>query len=185
MEARSTGALASRMLRQSDTLPSLQLTDVNGEAVNTRGYYGKRNLVLFFVGSLQCDACRSLLSALAEKYDEVREEESEVIAIVPGAREEARKAVAEMRLPFQVLVDPDGEAHRRVGAAREDGGPLAAVFVVDRFEEVYEARYEREGHRLMDADAVVRSLRFIEVQCPECGAPEWPVIEEPVARRQT
>lgn len=185
MQARPTGQITSRVLRRSDTLPSLQLTDVNGETVNTRGFYGKRNLVLFFVGSLRRDACRGLLRALAERHDEIRGEESEVIAIVPGAREEARKAVDEMRLPFRVLVDTDGEAHRRVGAAGEDGGPVAAVLVVDRFDEVYEARYESEGHRLMDADAVVRSLRFIQVQCPECGAPEWPVIEEPVARRQT
>ncbi|MDI6858381.1 MAG: redoxin domain-containing protein [Dehalococcoidia bacterium] len=183
MEAGSSRALASRVLRRSDTLPSLRLTNVDGETVSTRGYYGRRNLVLFFVGNLRCDDCRRLLRALAEKHDEIRGEESEVIAVVPGSREEARKAAEEMRLPFQVLVDPDGETHRRVGAARESG-PAAAIIVVDRFEEVYEARYEREGHRLMDADAVVRSLRFIEVQCPECGAPEWPVIEEPALRQR-
>jgi hypothetical protein len=37
----------------------------------------------------------------------------------------------------------------------------------------------------MDVDEMVQSLRFIEVQCPECGAPEWPVIEEPAVRRQS
>lgn len=184
MQTGSTREFTSRMLRQSDTLPSLELTNASGETVNTRSFYAKRNLVLFFLGSLQCDSCRRLLSALAGRYEEIRQEETEVLAVAPGSREQVRKAAGEMGLPFEMLVDGDGEAHRRVGAVNESGVPAATVLVVDRFEEVYEARYEREGHRLMDVDEIIQSLRFIEVQCPECGVPEWPVTEEPTARRQ-
>jgi hypothetical protein len=54
------------------------------------------------------------------------------------------------------------------------GLAVPAVVVTDRYGEVWAARPGGEAHRLPGGQDITEWLEFIEIQCPECGAPEWP-----------
>jgi hypothetical protein len=52
--------------------------------------------------------------------------------------------------------------------------PRAAICIADRYGEVYFSEFCSDT-ACTSADNVLEWLRFIEIQCPECGVPEWPV----------
>jgi peroxiredoxin len=79
-----------------------------------------------------------------------------------------------MGLPFPLLVDGDGRVHRAAGAHDGYGHPTAAIYVIDVFGEVFAVYREAEGQTMPSAQEILKWLSFINMQCPECGHPEWP-----------
>src|SRR5207302_1056157 len=78
------------------------------------------------------------------------------------------------RWAFPVLVDDGAHIHRNVGATDAAGRPAPAVFVTDRFREIYAAYLSGQGSALPGAKEILEWLVFVNIQCPECGVPEWP-----------
>src|SRR5438094_97027 len=78
------------------------------------------------------------------------------------------------RWTFPVLVDDGAHIHRNVGATDAAGRPAPAVFVTDRFREIFAAYLPGHGAALPGAKEILDWLVFINIQCPECGVPEWP-----------
>src|SRR2546421_8824506 len=78
------------------------------------------------------------------------------------------------RWAFPVLVDDGAHIHRNVGATDAAGRPAPAVFVTDRFREIYAAYLSGQGSALPGAKEILEWLVVINIQCPECGVPEWP-----------
>jgi hypothetical protein len=76
---------------------------------------------------------------------------------------------------FPVLIDSDAYIHHSVGAVDAAGCATPAVFVTDRFREIYATYVSSEGSALPSAEKVIDWLRFINIQCPECGVSEWPL----------
>jgi len=75
---------------------------------------------------------------------------------------------------FEVLVDVDGNVHRSVGAEQWSEHMLSAVFVTDRFGEVFAAYKAGQGRSLPGVEEILSWIEFINKQCPECGPLEWP-----------
>src|SRR5207302_1625889 len=75
---------------------------------------------------------------------------------------------------FPVFADDGAHIHRNVGATDAAGRPAPAVFVTDRFREIYAAYLPGHGAALPGAKEILDWLVFINIQCPECGVPEWP-----------
>jgi peroxiredoxin len=148
-------------------LPSLVLPDVAGKEVRTGDYRGRCNLVLFLSHPPGCERCQGTLQELAAGYGGLAAADAEVLAIIPGAAEETAILQLRLGIPFPVLVDAGAMAVRTLG-----GG--AAVIVVDRFGEIFNLSRAGEGHEMMTVLEIADWLNFIEVQCPECGAPDWP-----------
>jgi hypothetical protein len=78
-------------------------------------------------------------------------------------------------IPFPVLADPEGtvlQAYAALLPVPPEEKPV--VFVIDR----YGGPYAALGPSELDDPALRREIRrwltFVEIQCPECGAPEWP-----------
>ena len=69
----------------------------------------------------------------------------------------------------------NGRIHQELGAADSQGREFAAVYVTDRFGEVFGAYRTRDGQPLPRLADIVSLLEFIGIQCPECEPPEWPV----------
>jgi peroxiredoxin len=72
-----------------------------------------------------------------------------------------------MGLPYPVLADEDGRVHATLGAMAEDGSTVPALYVADRFGEIYSAFRGEGGVPLPSGEEVLTWLRFIEHQCPE------------------
>ena len=141
-------------------LPDFHLPAPKGDIVSPRDYRGRRNLVVAFLGELPCGPCSRFLTDVADRYDELRAEEAEVLAVARAGVSVTREAGA--ALPFPLLADEAGHVHSRYGA----GPSHAAIYIADRFGDVF-AVYHLTPADLPPATALLEWLRFIEVQCPE------------------
>jgi hypothetical protein len=110
----------------------------------------------------------TLLDGLAARADALTLEGAQVLAVVSSRFTAVSQRGA---WPFPTLVDEGARIHRLVGAGEAAGKPTPAVLVTDRFREVYAAW---RGSALPGAQAILDWLVFINIQCPECGWPEWP-----------
>ncbi len=170
--------VAGGSLTPADQLPSkghrLQdfgLSSGLGRLIRLSDYRGRSNLVLIF-----CDGrpdAEHLLLQVAGQYAQIKNEEAEVLAVV-RSREEAERAKQELKIPFPVLADQDGRIHRQAGATDDQGQDSAAVYVTDRYGEVFGVYRVRDGQPLPGVPEIQNWLEFINSQCPECEPPEWP-----------
>lgn len=169
-----SGNITARpMPRAGALLPRFELTSAGGGVLGPARYKGRRNLVLYFADSLACPECRRALRDFADRCDELREQEAEVLVVAPADQDRALQDRSALGLPFPVLADPDLAAHGLYGALTADGRAAAAVFVADRWGEIFERSAGTPDHQVLGADEVLSWLGHIEMQCPECGAPEW------------
>ena len=57
-----------------------------------------------------CTNCRKQVQSVADRYEEFRERDAEVVSIVPESRERVAEWQASYDLPFPLLADPDATA---------------------------------------------------------------------------
>lgn len=160
-------------VQPGDSLPFFDLSEAEGRRIQVWGYRGKCNLVIFFGHSGDCAQCRQLLKLLGSTYQHIVAEEAELLIIMPTSHD-ATTVKEELTLPCPVLYDDTLETYSRYGVLDEEGALQAALFVSDRFGEVYHVTLSGDEHRLSSLQELMSWLRFIGIQCPECGAPEWP-----------
>lgn len=166
----SKGGYPSRGLRLRD----FGLTAASGQHVQLSDYGGRRNLVLVFGGDSENGSWLGLLSDVAHRYSEFVEEQAEVLAVLAGTQAHAELILKQQQLPFLLLVDPGGEVHRSVGAVEKGSRPATAVYVTDRYGEVFAAFRGLDKQAMPKAGEILEWLEFINMQCPECFPPEWP-----------
>jgi hypothetical protein len=122
------------------------LRDVRAHTLEDREVYasdfrGRRNLVLIFPGQEREEF--GLLNELRQHATDLQEEEAIVL-----------------------IADGDNEAGR-YGTISPEGRRIAAVYVADRYGEVYFTAHCEPGKTLPGAAEVLDWLRFINAQCPE------------------
>lgn len=136
-------------------VPHFSLPDLQGRQVSLWDYKHQQPVILVF-----CDErSRSLLQDFAEQYCRYRDEGAEVLAVVPdhpGAD-----------FPFPVLID----SRDRIISRFTDR--LPTILVLDSYNELH-ARLEGPWEKGPDHAEILKSIARLEMQCPECGAPEWP-----------
>ncbi len=174
MENNERSVVARRGPRPGEALPYFELPGSQNGPLSPWRFKGRRNLVLVFTGDDECEPCRQLLRGFAQRYRDFVAEEAEVLGVVPVSRSRAQQMAQTLGLPFPLLADEDGSVRLRYGA--QGGGDLVGVvYVADRFGELHERWLVEPGQpSLPVADEALARLRFLEIQCPECGAPEWP-----------
>lgn len=147
------------------------LTSSEGEPTQISNYRGRGNLVVVLAGELE----GGHLAEMARRHAEFLEEEAKVVAIFQCPWKQAKLIKHRQELPFLVLADEDGRVYRSLGALTPEGKLAPAVYVTDRFGEVFAACRTADGQRVPITDEVLEWLRFINRQCPECFPSEWPV----------
>ena len=160
--------LSDGVPRRGELMRDFVLPSVSGEPVALSAYRGRKHLVVVFAGVAE----RGWLHQLAERPHALSREESRVL-VVTAAYADAENL--QRGLPFAVLVDTDARVHTMLGAMK-DGQPAPALYVTDRFGEVFAAFRAAEGDSLPDADETVAWLGFVNRQCEECFPPEWPAV---------
>ena len=154
-------------------LQEFALTSVAGHVVQLSDFRGRTNLVL-----IVCDdrpETAKMLAEIAARYSDIKSAEAEVLAIDHASREAAAELKNRANLPYPVLIDEDGSIHRALGAVDANGLDSAAVYVTDRFGEVFGAHRTANGDRLPCLADILNWLEFVNAQCPECEPPEWPL----------
>jgi hypothetical protein len=146
-----------------ERLPALTLGAVAGPAVDLG--QGRHSSVVVFPHA-RCDDCLVYLLRLDALAGDLTVWGGRPLAVL---LEEAEARGLARQLSFPVLLD-DGRARNRAGLQPD----RAAVFVADRFGTVY--RSDRTGwdHHFPGDREIVDEVRFIGIQCPECGVPDEP-----------
>ncbi len=153
-------------------LHDFDLVSAAGQRIWLSDYRSRLNLVLIFADDRA--ETSKLLFETARQHAQIREEQGEVLAVVQQSQEQAAQTKRELALPYPVLVDESGELHRQMGATNSRGPTAAAVYVTDRFGEVFGLYRTRDGQALPAVADILNWLEFINSQCPECEPPEWP-----------
>ena len=73
-----------------------------------------------------------------------------------------------MHFPVSVLSDTDMRVHNMVGASCAQAVPAAALYITDRFLEVFAVWRTGAADRLPDISDVLSWLTYLDSQCPEC-----------------
>jgi thioredoxin-dependent peroxiredoxin len=154
------------MLETKQMIPDFTLDSSEGFEVSASQYRGKRNLVIAFLGTVP-GAATEWLASVAPHADDLEEENARVLVIVEDTAEQARELHEELGAPFIFLADCDGEVHRRFGVVPSEGKAAHAVFITDRYGEIYSVHRTGAGDTLPNAAEVIASLRHINIMCDE------------------
>jgi peroxiredoxin len=149
-------------------LQPFSLPKGDGTVVRLADYKQRRNVVLVLHHGNTCPSCRAFLVSLGERLASYAEAESVVLGISVDGREATGELTRALRLPFDLLSDPSA-----LVAAREQLD-IPALVIADRFGEVWAAWRAGERHAFPSSAEVGEWLQFVELQCRECEAPEWP-----------
>lgn len=149
--------------------PEAMLVAADGSQVTLSDFKPEWDLVMLMLGAdeVLAPAMTSLLDVLAEGRAAVEAEDGKVLAVYAGQR-----AAEGWHWPFPLLLDRDGALHRRVGAVSEADQPAPALYVTDHYREIYASLRPGERGWPTRANDVVQWLVFVNIQCPECNAPE-------------
>jgi peroxiredoxin len=168
---------SAQELKIGKPIPLFQLpATARSQQLGPWDYKQNNNLVLFFFHSPRCAPCRQLLRDLARGYSEYPQLSTEVLGICEAGIGELSQLQRELGLPFPLLSDVGGKV---IGdyLGQKGGGGLAqtAVFVADRYGVLYTSAAATDADELPGEGEIRDWLSFIEIQCPECFPPEWPL----------
>ena len=156
--------------RRGELLPAFTLAEGDGSAGFVERYRGRLNLVIVFAGEIAEESpIAKLLQQLRLRAAELTAELAQVLVIVTSPQMAAQHG----SIGFPTLLDEGGQIHRALGAGDAAGGLGPAVFVTDRFREIFAAYLPGQRSGLPAAQEILDWLVFINIQCPECGVPEW------------
>src|SRR5438046_9333184 len=155
---------ASAVARRGAVLPGFMLPAIDGSSVSLESYGGRTNLVVVFAGGKMDESpVAVLLEELVARREEFALEAAQVLVAVTSQP----PAVPQRgRWPFPVLVDDGAHIHRNVGATDAAGRPAPAVFVTDRFREIFAAYLPGPGAALRGAREMLDGHGVLDIQCP-------------------
>lgn len=155
---------------RGDLLPDIVLGLTDSKPVRPSDFKGRSNLVLILAGATGDE----LLAAIARRHRDFTEGTGLVIAVLRCSPAEAERLKRRNGWPFFVLADPDGKSHERLGAADAEGHDAIAIYVTDRWGEIYLASRTVHGDSRPEEGDILEWLTFIDLQCPECALEDWP-----------
>ena len=121
------------------------LTSTLGQEISLSDYRGRSNLVLVFAGGSVDNPDLKVLAEIAADHNRFQDEQTQVLAIMQCTQERAARISQVANLPFPLLVDEDGRIHRSAGAADKSGHPAIAIYITDRFGEVFAVYRAAQG----------------------------------------
>jgi hypothetical protein len=143
-------------------LPDITLVDaIDGTGRKVRAT-GRWATVLLILHGEECQPCRALTAALAERRHELEEWEARVRIVVTADSSAPGRSEGVGAGAFDVLLDPERRLTSRLGLA----GP--AVVIADRWGVIRSADPAPENHALPSPDEIVGWVRFLAIECPEC-----------------
>ena len=156
-----------------ESLPSFRLQSSTLQTIGPEDYKQSKNLVLAFVDGPRCAICGQLINDLMSRYSEIRNLNAEILAIL-SPRGSTEVVQTRYKPPFPVLFDPDERAAAACFGA--DAVRRPTVIVTDRFGSIWLHQVPTESGDSLDVDEILEELRFIQMQCPECGIPDEPPL---------
>lgn len=120
-------------------------------------------VVLFFQRDYYCTNCRSQVQSVADRVDEFRDRDAEVVSVVPEPVERVASWQERYDLPYPLLADPDASAGADydqpvrfgpLGRISDFFGRMPEVVVVDRRTDPPSIAYVHRGRSTFDRPSV-------------------------------
>jgi peroxiredoxin Q/BCP len=105
-------------IQEGRPAPPFTLEDANGRTVSLADLRGK-DVVLYFYPRDETPGCTKEACGFRDLWKEISAEGVEILGVSPDGGESHRKFVANHRLPFRLLSDPDKSMMTRYGAFGE------------------------------------------------------------------
>jgi peroxiredoxin len=154
--------MAKSLVPERSIMPFFRLQTKDGDVFDPSSYRRRKNLVLFLV--TQTD--RDFLMRLDQAAADLRERNAVIAVICPACCEVVAALHQAHRLSFVVLSDENREVLRRFIASGE-AETFAALFIADRYGDIFFEYLAPTARELPPFEDIVKSLEFIESQCPE------------------
>lgn len=148
--------------------PPFELPASNGEKISSWQFKGRSALVLFF-SHAACSACEHFLTRLESEGERFRERQAQVLALLPLPVAGCRELAEKLQLSYPLLADTEEKVRALYLRERNEVG----VLVLDRYGEPYGRWAAPEADQLPATEAALEALSLCELECPECGVPEW------------
>jgi peroxiredoxin len=117
------GRKESASLAVGNELPSFELSEYDGRAVDSRRYIGSPVVFMFIRGNW-CPLCMAQIRELAARYRELDRLGAKVVLCSPQPRRKMRELSRHLDVPFDFLVDDDARAARALGILHPGGLPV-------------------------------------------------------------
>ncbi|NLN79017.1 MAG: redoxin domain-containing protein [Armatimonadetes bacterium] len=164
----STAQYVRPALKTGHTIPDFRLMSVEGAAISPTDYKGRKNLVIIFFDA-HSSSDLVMLSLVGRRYQEIADDNAEVLAISVGPIDELQTCAADFHFQFPLLSD----MHSQAACSYCVVGSM--IFVADKFGELKMQSDISEANIDEKLDKALSALELIELECPECGVSTWPV----------
>jgi|GEM_PF-404165 len=95
--------------------PDFSLESHTGDTITLNQFMGNNHVILFFVRTTYCYACRQHVEQLARMYSEFQAKGAEVLVLVHATANEVKQYAKSVSAPFPVLADPDHTVYDAYG----------------------------------------------------------------------
>lgn len=148
--------------------PAFELPATTGRTVASWDFKSRAPLILFFAHS-DCQACQNYLRKLKLDAPRYGQHQAQVLVLLPASLDDCEALADSLGLPFPVLADE----YCGVRVRYFDTANAVAVFVLDRYGEPYGRWVAGDADALPAAEPILSTLELTELECPECGVPDW------------
>lgn len=117
-----------------DPAPAFSLPNQDKETVSLSDYLGKKNLVVYFYPKDETPGCVMEACGFRDNYEDFTDAGAEVIGISADGAKSHSAFIANRKLPFQLLSDPDMAVSKAFGVEKSAFGlfPGRETFVIDK-----------------------------------------------------
>lgn len=170
-----TNIQAQEKLTKNVKVPNIATKDVLGNNVNLQKLLKNNDRVLVcFFRPVWCPICNKRTHDLIARYDELKKQGIEVIAIYPSDREVMAQYVKDSKIPFLVISDPEEKLYKRYAIERSIQKVRASLENEDAKKQMkegvmlfkgknYKTSKDERYKTIINADFVVTTNRVLEI----------------------
>lgn len=165
---------AQPKLTKNIKVPNIVTTDATGEKINLQKMLKNNDRVLIcFFRPVWCPICNKRTHELIERYEELKKNGVEVIAIYPSEAEVMAQYVKDANIPFPVISDPHEKIYEKYSIERSMQKMQVTMQNEHAMQEMkegmelfegknYKTSEDEEFKTLINADFVVKNKRLLE-----------------------
>ena len=143
-------------------LPNFTLKDSSGQEVRLADFWGKKNVIVFFLDDYGCKECTNFLSNLQNKFQEITRQDTVVFAIGIDHPRFLEKLRQKLNLEFPLLYDQNSVVTKLYGllnTGSAKGAPHPTVFVADKERVIRYKKVNMSHKNDLQVEEIIESLK--------------------------
>lgn len=145
------GINSKAQLQVGDKAPAFNLSDQNGNVVNSQTIYGKQVVVIYFYPKDDTPGCTREACSFRDSYQDFEDVGARVIGVSSDSPSSHKKFAEKYRLPFTLLSDRENNLRSAFAVKPDLFGliPGRVTFVVDKqgvIQYVFDSQMSSEKH---------------------------------------